>query len=135
LQMISPHKLKIILTSIVLAIVLLIPDTVFGLLFEISHALFEVTEEVFDLLVEHVFHTGTHETQIIVFYVLLALICYGLYKLWRLSLRWYGTFKLAWARYKSEALLYWQQSSLPRKIGIVAIGLATISFLIFWHTM
>jgi len=133
--MISPHKLKIILISIVLGIVVLIPDTVFGLLFEIFHALFEVTEEVFDLLIEHLFHTGTHETQIIVFYVLLSLICYGLYKLWQLSRRWYSAFKITWARQKSSALLYWRESSALRKIGIVSIAMAVISFLIFWHTM
>lgn len=133
--MISPHKLKIIVISIALGLAVLIPDTVFGLVFEILHALFEVTEEVFDLLIEHLFHTGTHETQIIVFYVLLSLICYGLYKLWQLSRRWYNAFKIAWARRKSNALLYWRESSLTRKIKIVAIGLAAASFLIFWHTM
>jgi hypothetical protein len=135
LQMISYHKLKIILLLIVLSIVVLIPGTVFGLLLEVSHALFEVLEEGFDLLIENVFHTGTHETQIIVFYVLFSLICYGLYKLWRFSRRWYSTFKITWAQQKSDAWLYWQESSLLRKIEIVTIGLAAISFLIFWHTM
>ncbi len=133
--MISPHNLKIILISIALGLVVLIPDTVFGLLLEASHALFEVLEEGFDLLVEHIFHTGTHETQIIVFYLLLSLICYGLYKLWRLSQRWYHALRITWSQQKSNAWLYWQESSLLKKIEIVAIGLAAVSFLIFWHTM
>jgi hypothetical protein len=133
--MISPHNLKIIAISVAIGCVVLIPDTVFGLLYEISHALFEVLEEGFDLLIEHLFHTGTHETQIIVFYLLLSLILYGLYRLWHLSLRWYSAFKITWARQKSNALLYWRESSVLRKIGIVSITLAAISFLIFWHTM
>jgi hypothetical protein len=133
--MISPHNLKIIAISVAIGCVVLIPDTVFGLLYEISHALFEVLEEGFDLLIEHLFHTGTHETQIIVFYLLLSLILYGLYRLWHLSLRWYSAFKITWARQKSNALLYWRESSVLRKIGIVSITMAAISFLIFWHTM
>ncbi|WP_027158935.1 hypothetical protein [Methylobacter luteus] len=133
--MISPHNLKIIAISVAIGFVVLIPDTVFGLLYEISHGLFEVLEEGFDLLVEHLFHTGTHETQIIVFYLLLSLILYGLYRLWRLSLRWYSAFKITWAQQKSNARLYWQESSSLRKIEIVAISLAVVSFLIFWHTM
>jgi hypothetical protein len=135
LQMISYHKLKIILISIVLGLAVLIPGTVFGLLLEVSHALFEVLEEGFDLLIESVFHTGTHETQIIVFYVLFSLICYGFYRLWRFSRRWYSSFKITWAQQKSDAWFYWQESSALRKIEIVAIGLAIISFLVFWHTM
>jgi hypothetical protein len=133
--MISPHNLKIIAISVAIGCVVLIPDTVFGLLYEISHALFEVLEEGFDLLIEHLFHTGTHETQIIVFYLLLSLILYGLYRLWRLSLRWYSAFKTTWAQQKSNARLYWQESSSLRKIEIVAISLVVVSFLIFWHTM
>ncbi|WP_442497814.1 hypothetical protein [Methylobacter sp. sgz302048] len=133
--MISPHNLKIILISIALGLVVLIPDTVFGLLLEASHAFFEVLEEGFDLLVEHIFHTSTHETQIIVFYLLFSLICYGLYKLWRLSQRWYNAFRITWSQQKANAWLYWQESSLLKKIEIVAIGLAAASFLIFWHTM
>jgi hypothetical protein len=133
--MISPHNLKIIAISVAIGCVVLIPDTVFGLLYEISHALFEVLEEGFDLLIEHLFHTGTHETQIIVFYLLLSLILYGLYRLWHLSLRWYSAFKITWARQKSNALLYWRESSVLRKIGIVSITMAAVSFLIFWHTM
>ncbi|WAK04080.1 hypothetical protein [Methylobacter sp. YRD-M1] len=133
--MISFHKLKIILLLIVLSIVVLIPDTVFGLLLEISHALFEVLEEGFDLLIEHVFGTGRHETQIIVFYLLFSLVMYGLYKLWRFSRRWYSELKITWAEQKTNALLYWQESSLLRKIEIVVIGIITISLLIFWHTL
>lgn len=133
--MISYHKLKIILLLIVLSIVVLIPGTVFGLLLEVSHALFEVLEEGFDLLIEHVFHTGTHETQIIVFYLLFSLIIYGFYKLWRASQRWYSSFKITWAQQKSDARLYWHESSLLRKIAIAAIVLTVMGFLIFWHTM
>jgi hypothetical protein len=133
--MISPHNLKIIVISVAIGFVVLIPDTVFGLLYEISHALFEVLEEGFDLLIENLFHTGTHETQIIVFYLLLLLILYGLYRLWRLTRRWYSAFKITWAQQKSNARLYWQESSALRKFEIVAISLAAISFLIFWHTM
>lgn len=133
--MVSRHNLKIIFISVVLGIVMLIPDVVFGLAYELLHGLYEVLEEVFDVLVEYLFDTGTHETQIIVFYLLLALIAYGLYQLWRLFLRWYDTFKTACAQRLSEALLYWQASSLLRKIEIMGIGLAAIGFLIFWHTM
>ncbi len=133
--MISPHKLKIIFISTVLGLVILIPHTVFELLLEASHTLFEVLEEGFDLLVEHVFHTGTHETQIIVFYLLFSLIMYGFYKLWRFSRRWYSELKITWAERKTNALLYWQESSLLRKVEIVIISVITFSLLIFWYTL
>jgi hypothetical protein len=133
--MISFHKLKIIFISIVLGIVILMPHTIFELLLEISHALFEVIEEGFDLLIEHVFGTGRHETQIIVFYLLFSLIMYGLYKLWRFSRRCYSELKITWAEQKTNALIHWQESSLLRKIEIVVIGIITISLLIFWHTL
>lgn len=133
--MISAHNLKIIFASVALGTVLLIPDVVFGFVYEVLHGLYEVLEEVFDVLIEHLFDTGTHETQIIVFYLLLALIGYGLYRLWRLSLRWFDTIKGAWTRQKSNARLYWQESSWLRKTGIVAVSLALISFLVYWHTM
>ena len=48
-------------------------DVIFGYLMEFIHLLFEVVEISLDRLIEHFFETELHETQMIVFYILLVL--------------------------------------------------------------
>lgn len=56
---------------------LILPD----LLFELLRGAFELFEFSLDLLVEHLFHTGRHTTQIVVFYVMPSMAAVLLYRL------------------------------------------------------
>ena len=64
----------LILTVIV--IVILMFDTVFGLFLELIHVSFEFVEEMLDILIEQLFQTDLHDTQIIVFYLMWAIAGY-----------------------------------------------------------
>ena len=68
---------------------IILPDVVFGLFFglmhlllEILHMIFEFIEVNLDRLVEHIFETDVHQTQVIVFYLMLSIALGGLYYLW-----------------------------------------------------
>lgn len=74
------------LTAIVATI--LMPDVMLGLIFELLHLLleglhivFECIEMMLDALVEHLFHTDLHQTQVIVFYILCAFASFLIYRL------------------------------------------------------
>jgi len=54
---------------------------VFHLLLTILHTLFEWTEATLDFIIEVIFDTTVHNTQIVVFYILIAAMIYGLYRL------------------------------------------------------
>jgi hypothetical protein len=84
------HK-KIIGTSWLAATAAVImPDIIFGLLIELfhllleaTHLLFELFESALDHMVEHLFHTETKETQIIVFYLMMTMGLSSSYFLFR----------------------------------------------------
>ena len=118
-------------------IILTIPDVVMGLVLELVHFIFELLficfewlESILDNVVEHLLHTELHQTQTIVFYLLMGIIAIPLYYLWRLSARLFfrlkETLPAAWARYKTRATLYWQDSSLNDKIKVIVISAGAI---------
>jgi len=138
--MISPTNRKIIQYSLVLiGIVLLMtmPDVVMGFLFELVHFFFELlfiafewVESTLDKLVEHLFETELHQTQTIVFYLMVGIILLPLYYLWRMLKRLFFWLKesvpATWALYKIRVIMYWQESSLIDKIKWIAITAAAI---------
>ena len=108
------------------------PDVVIGLLFELVHFFFELlfiafewVESTLDKIVEHLFHTELHQTQIIVFYLMVGIVVFPLYYLWRMLLRLFFRLKetllAAWTLYKTRATLYWQDLSLIDKIKLIVI--------------
>ena len=116
--------------AIGIAIVLTMPDSVFGLVVELSHlvlelthVLFEIFESALDHLVEHAFHTDTRETQIIVFYIILALALGGFYYVFRTTQRLLNTLKVklltAFLHHKNRLLLFWQESA-ANKFKLIA---------------
>ncbi|MDO9424873.1 MAG: PilZ domain-containing protein [Methylobacter sp.] len=138
---INGFLLAVVLTAIVA------PDIVFGLLFEplhflyehfleFFHIVFEFIESHLDDLVEHLFHTDTKQTQIIVFYILVSFGLYGLYRLWRVLPHFCRHSKenlLAIYTYKKASLLcYWWEQSLFNKIKLVVIGIATITLYVLF---
>lgn len=103
----------------------------FGIVLHLLHLGFEYLEMGLDHIIEHLFHTGLHETQIIVFYVLVTLGLITLYFLGRtipaVCRRWSNRLLLLWTRKYSSALYFWNQQSLVDKIKIVGIGLSAIA--------
>ena len=145
--MISPNYRKILygLALIGIIIIIIMPDVVIGLLFELVHfsfellfILFEWVESTLDKLVEHLFHTELHQTQIIVFYLMVSIAVFPLYYLWRMLLRLFFRLKetllAAWTLYKTHTTLYWQDLSLIDKIKLVAVftGIIYLASLLFF---
>lgn len=58
-------------------------------IFELLHTLFELIEQALDLIVEHLFHTELHATQVIVFYILLSSGSFLVFKATKFFLGWY----------------------------------------------
>jgi hypothetical protein len=139
-RMISDSYRKYILYALVLSgiiIMITMPDVVIGFLFESVHLFFEVLfivfewiESTLDHLVEHLFETELHQTQTIVFYVMVIIVLLPLYYLWRMLLRLFFRLKETlpdvWALYKIRVTLYWQDLSLIGKIKLILITMVTI---------
>lgn len=121
---------------------LALPDLAFELLLSLSHHLlevvlhivhlaFEFVEYNLDHVIEHAFHTDTHETQIIVFYILFAVGLVGLYFLWRIvppaCARWGNSLMAFWCRKKASCLYYWGKQTLLDKIRIIGTAIIAIS--------
>jgi len=122
--------------------VILAPDVVFGLLFEVFHFLFEhllelchltfeFIESALDHLVEHLFHTNLKQTQVIVFYILLSVALYASYSIGKrlpfLYKRCKNSLIVYVSRKKSSLLYYWHEQSLVNKVKLALIGATVIT--------
>lgn len=136
--MISPVYRHIIIVSILIIIVTSVPDVIFGLLIdfghllvESGHTLFEVIEISLDHLVEHLFETDLHQTQVIVFYIIVFVALSGCYWLWHAVPRLFRYLKesllAAWEREKIAISLEWQELPLINKIKLIAICATAIT--------
>jgi hypothetical protein len=105
--------IMITIPDVVIELLIQFIHIVFELLFEVADIAFEWVETLFDHLVEHLFHTELHQTQIIVFYTLMSIIAYPLYYLSRMLLRLVfrlkETLPASWALYKARVMLFWQE--------------------------
>lgn len=118
---------KFIIVLVLMVFVVLMYDELFHLLAELLRVSFESVEYILDLVVEHFFATGTHETQVIVFYILAPLVFCGLYLLYCFCCYWYYKLKHNLHQQKTETLAQWQALSVLKKIAwwcflIVVIG-------------
>lgn len=128
--------------------VVMMPDVVMGLLFELAHFFFELLyisfegiESSLDTIIEHLFHTELHQTQVIVFYLILIIAALPFYYLWRLLRRLFFKLKkflhaayAEWLLYKARATDYWLDLSIIGKSKLIAIlgaALYLASFLFF----
>ena len=117
---------------------------VFELIFEVADVTFESVETLLDNVIEHLLHTELHDTQIIVYYVIVSLLAYPIYRLVRIVLgllfRLFVFIPLKYADYKTQWLLlrqdisyYWQKLAFISKLKWVLIATATLylaSFLV-----
>lgn len=127
----------LILTVIV--IVILMFDTVFELLLELTHVSFELIEHWLDMLIELIFHTDLHDTQVIVFYLMLSIAGFALYKLYKLLRtmpRRYREFKenlvTGWSQLKKEISAYWQDLPPVGKIKWLMGFMTSITCMLLW---
>lgn len=136
----------ILILCVVLVIVVVIPDVIFELLhglfelvLQLLHTLFDILEVILDNLVEHLFDTNLHDTQIIVFYILMALGAYGAYLAWRLSLKVCRRCMERWTHaqtaYKTQVSDYWQHLGSLKKFQVVLLGTTSISIIFFFLFM
>jgi len=128
----------------VLALILF-PDVLFGLFFqllhllmEFAHILFEFIESTLDHFIEHLFHTDLHETQVIVFYIIVSIALVGIYGLSRTLPRACRRFKNnVFAFFDWEKTIcsdYWLGLTVTQKIRLsltFVTGLYLLSFLFF----
>lgn len=118
----SPAYRKIVYGSILIAtaLIIAIPDVIGELLLEFADILFESIESALDTLVDHIFHTDLHQTQVIVFYLLLFLAIGGLYCLWLVLAPFCRQCKenllVFCSEQKTRYSLYWNQLSSIQKI-------------------
>ena len=136
---------KILYGLVLLGIVIMItiPDVVielstelfhliFELIFEVADVTFESVETMLDNVIEHLFHTGLHDTQIIVYYVIVSVLAYPLYRLVRVLLRYlfriltaipikYADYKNQWLLLRQDISYYWQKLPFISKLKWVLI--------------
>ena len=113
-MLLNIHQKISVYTATVL-IVWLFYEQLFHLILHTAHILFEIAEHFLHLVIEHFFEIGTHETQIVVFYLLLSVICYQIYKFYRLLPKLLFQFKQLWQQQKTETLSQWQELDLRWK--------------------
>jgi hypothetical protein len=116
---------KLSLVGLVLVIFTTFGDVIIGSIFEGLHILFEVIEVILDNLVEHIFDTNVHQTQTIVFYIMIAGAIGIVYTLSHAIAKFFHNMVDASLEYKTNATLYWQDTSLIRKI-IYCVCLLTV---------
>lgn len=124
-----------------LTVILLYPLEVLHLAMELSHYLleillhglylgFEYSEMGLDHVIEHLFHTGLHQTQVIVFYILVSCALIALYFIARrlpaLCMRAINQQLLFWSRKKASILYYWGEQTLVEKMRIIGLSCAVI---------
>ncbi|WP_150047623.1 MULTISPECIES: PilZ domain-containing protein [Methylomonas] len=102
----------------------------FEIILHVLHLAFEYAEVGLDHLVEHAFHTDTHQTQVIVFYILVVIIGGLVFLILRRVPAWFRTC-LSWlmlfaSRKKSSILYFWQQQSVAGKYKLIGITGATL---------
>jgi hypothetical protein len=118
-----------------LAAAFIMPDVIFGVLLELTHLmletahlLFELLESALDHMVEHLFHTETRETQIIVFYLLVTMGLAGFYYLWRKVKQFFctliNTAQSTCLDTKYRFLSYWSESAHNKFKLIAGVNVA-----------
>lgn len=106
-----------------------------GLVFHSIFLGFEFLEMSLDHLIEHLFHTDLHATQIIVFYLLVSMALTLLYFIGKRIPTIFRTLinqqRLFWWRKKSSLLYYWEQQSFVDKVRILGISAVAILAYVF----
>jgi hypothetical protein len=88
-------------------------------LWMLVHYAFEFFEHGLERLIEHAFHTSPRSAEIIVFYILAAMVCIIAYLILRKLPGWYCSCceraHLFWHQEKAKAKVFWENQSLALK--------------------
>ncbi|MGJ0427979.1 hypothetical protein [Methylobacter sp.] len=123
---------KIIVQAALIGILISTYDVLLHSLLTFAHIAFEWLELGLEELIEHVFHTTRHQSQIIVFYLLLSAILFGLYRLWRVLPRFYNYLLATRMHYATHMSSYWRESSSVQKAKLITTCSAGVVGLCFW---
>ncbi|NOQ81228.1 MAG: hypothetical protein GQ548_01720 [Methylophaga sp.] len=104
---------------------------------EAVHLLFELIEYNLDHLVEFLFHTNVHDTQTIVFYIIIGLSLLGLYIFIRtippFFIKQWRNYRLFIHRKKSSFLYCWREKPLMYKISVISAAIiASTCYVMFF---
>jgi hypothetical protein len=96
----------------------------------------ELGSNALDTVIEHTFETGLHETQIVVFYIIMLMVFYGLLRLWRVMPRYLVGVKQRYARVKADCrnctVGFWEALSWLEKTSYILGGLLLLYVLSFF---
>lgn len=113
--------------------------TALHFILELLHLFIEVIEGFIEEVLEHLLHTGHHESEIIIVNVVLVVVMYGLYRLYRAWPPVYRRLKrqgwAAWLRYKRHKCGYWRVLSRSQKIKLTTAYMIGITLILFWLTL
>ncbi len=136
------------LIAIGIFIMIIMPGYIFELLVEFFHLFlelfiefldvcFEWIESTLDHLVEHLFETDLHDTQIIVFYIMMTMLAFLLYRLYlflpKIVKRIYQNILASFTRQKIRLLIFWEEQSLLGKIKYISLSLGVFYIWIFFN--
>jgi len=108
-------------------------DMVIHLAFESLHILFEILESILDHLVEHIFHTDTHATQIITFYLIIIIAALIFYMLIVMISAWCCSVKYklrnSYHRWNENIFGFWRTACVTNKVKWWAVFVVLSSML------
>ena len=115
-------------------ILITIVHFIFALILHLAEVTFEGLESLLDKIVEYFFDTELHETQTIVFYLMILIALFPLYFLCRIMPSFFIWLKeiliTTWTRHKNNVIIYWQDLSPHDKIKMTILTILA-AYLIF----
>ena len=139
-------KIKYSLLIVGTIILLIAPDMIanmlmtivhftFALILHLAEVTFEGLESLLDRIVEYFFDTEVHETQTIVFYLMILIALFPLYFLCRVLPGFFIWLKeiliTTWARHKSNVIIYWEDLSSHDKIKLTILAILAAYLILF----
>ena len=125
--LIAPDMIANILITIV--------HFIFALILHLAEVTFEGLESLLDKIVEYFFDTELHETQTIVFYLMILIVLFPLYCLSRVLPGFFIWLKeiliTTWARHKSNVIIYWEDLSSHDKIKMTILAILAAYLILF----
>lgn len=141
--MLISNNPKVIINAVLVISVLFFYDTFWDLflsllhhLFGMLHLMFEFCEHTLERLIEHLFHVDPRTAEVMVFYVMLSIGAYAVFKLIQRLPRWYNVlvhwFAAFWQQEKDKTLEHWQAQPVKGKIQWGAIFMTAVLVMILW---
>ena len=139
-------KIKYSLLFVGATILMIAPDMIanmlmtivhftFALILHLAEVTFEGLESLLDRIVEYFFDTEVHETQTIVFYLMILIALFPLYFLCRVLPGFFIWLKeiliTTWARHKSNVIIYWEDLSSHDKIKMTILAILAAYLILF----